>query len=59
MYTIAFYSTVFLFAASLYICDKIADSVNNHKHSNNTADYHIGQSTNKDINNGIYTPSRA
>lgn len=44
MYTIAFYSAVFLFAASLYICDKIADSVNNHKNSNHTADYHIGQS---------------
>ena len=47
MYTIAFYSTVFLFAASLYICDKIADSVSNHKHSNHTADYHIGQSSSK------------
>ena len=47
MYTIAFYSTVFFFAASLYICDKISDSVNNHKHSNNTADYHIGHSSNK------------
>lgn len=47
MYTIAFYSTVFFFAASLYICDKIADSARNHKNSNNTANYHIGQSSNK------------
>lgn len=47
MYTIAFYSTVFFFAASLYICDKIADSVNDHKDSNTAAGYHIGQSTSK------------
>lgn len=43
MYAIAFFTTVILFSASLYIGNKIAESVNNHKSSNNAADYRIGQ----------------
>ena len=42
MYAIAFFTTVILFSASLYICDKIAESVNNRKNSTNAADYRIG-----------------
>jgi len=43
MYAIAFFATVILFSASLYIVDKIADSVCNHKSSTSDADYRIGQ----------------
>jgi len=43
MYAIAFFTTVILFSASLYICDKIAESVNNRKSSTNAAEYRIGQ----------------
>jgi hypothetical protein len=43
MYAIAFFATVILFSASLYIGNKIADSVRNHKSSTSDADYRIGQ----------------
>ncbi len=43
MYAIAFFATVILFSASLYIVDKNADSVRNHKSSTSDADYRIGQ----------------
>ena len=43
MYAIAFFATVILFSASLYIGNKIADSVRNHKSSTADADYRIGQ----------------
>jgi hypothetical protein len=43
MYAIAFFTTVILFSASLYIGNKIAESVNNRKSSTNAADYRIGQ----------------
>ena len=41
MYAIAFFTTVILFSASLYIGNKIAESVNNRKSSTNAADYRI------------------
>ena len=43
MYAIAFFTTVILFSASLYVGNKIAESVNNRKSSTNAADLHIGQ----------------
>lgn len=43
MYAIAFFTTVILFSASLYIGHKIAESVNNSKSNNNATDYRIGQ----------------
>ena len=43
MYAIAFFTTVILFSASLYIGNKIAESVKNRKSSTNAADYRIGQ----------------
>ena len=38
MYAIAFFTTVILFSASLYIGNKIAESVSNHKSSTNEVD---------------------
>ena len=38
MYAIAFFTTVILFSASLYIGHKIAESVSNHKSSTTDAD---------------------
>ena len=52
MYAIAFFTTVILFSASLYIGHKIAEAVNNRKSSTTDADIrnrrvatntHIGQ----------------
>ena len=43
MYAIAFFTTVILFSASLYVGNKIAESVNNRKSSTNAADLRIGQ----------------
>ncbi len=41
MYAIAFFATVILFSASLYVGYKIAESVSNHKSSTADADYRI------------------
>ena len=41
MYAIAFFTTVILFSASLYIGHKIADSVRNHKSSTTESDFVI------------------
>ena len=38
MYAIAFFTTVILFSASLYVGNKIAESVRNHKSSTNEVD---------------------
>ena len=41
MYAIAFFATVILFSASLYIADKIADSVRSHKSRTTESDFVI------------------
>ena len=41
MYAIAFFTTVILFSASLYVGHKIAESVSNHKSSTADAGYRI------------------
>jgi hypothetical protein len=41
MYAIAFFATVVLFSASLYVGHKIAEAVKNHKSSATDADYRI------------------
>ena len=41
MYAIAFFTTVILFSASLYVGHKIAESVHNHKSSTNESDFVI------------------
>ena len=41
MYVIAFFTTVILFSASLYVGHKIAEAVKNRKSSTADADYHI------------------
>ena len=41
MYAIAFFATVILFSASLYIGHKIAEEVKNHKSSTDKSDFVI------------------
>ena len=41
MYAIAFFTTVILFSASLYVGNKIAESVRNHKSSTTVSDFFI------------------
>ena len=41
MYAIAFFATVILFSASLYVGHKITEAVKNRKSSTADADYHI------------------
>ena len=41
MYAIAFFATVILFSASLYVGTKIAEAVRNHKSSTDKTDFVI------------------
>ncbi|MBP5683562.1 MAG: hypothetical protein J6X05_10015 [Bacteroidales bacterium] len=41
MYAIAFFATVILFSASLYVGTKIAEAVRNHKSSTDKTDFII------------------
>jgi len=41
MYAIAFFATVILFSASLYVGNKIAEAVRNHKSSTAESDFFI------------------
>ncbi len=41
MYAIAFFTTVILFSASLYVGNKIAEAVRNHKSSTAESDFFI------------------